>query len=307
MAAAKPAQDTLNPKQLAKQAGFTWEFVSAHPDLLALFRKAVKDNWIGSPPGQKLFDNALKDTKWYQENSQWARTYALNAAKGGADWDAQKATASEAVLAEAARIGANLDGQALQFFTDQYLANGWYESGRDGLLTKALAGELPDFTTDHIDYGRGGAQSVITQLRDLARNNGVRFDDSYFNGAARSVLAGLTTIDDYAAEIRKTAASYDPAHADRILAGENRRDIASPYINMYADMYDKDPNTVDLDDPMVKAAMNRVDDKGNISAMGLWDYEKHLKSQPEYGTTKRAWTEVGNITSELVRMMGFGG
>lgn len=306
-AAAGTTQDTLSMAQLEKASGFSQRFLTAYPEIQKLVAKAIKVGGFDSPQGQANFMRDFQESTFYRTNGEYLGQFLLNEAKGGKDWDSQKATARETVQAEAVRIGAVLDEDELGFFAEQYLQNGWSEQGRQGMLTKALTGNLEGFDSDQLDYGKGGPQAIVTQLADLARKNGVKYDPSFFDGAARSVLAGLSTIDDYAAEIRKTAASFDPAHADRILAGENRRDIASPYINIYADMYDKDPNAVDMDDPMVKAAMNRTDDKGNITAMGLWDYEKYLKSQPEYGTTKRAWQEVGNITGELVRMMGFGG
>lgn len=303
------AQDTLSLSQLDNQAGFTYEFVSSVPELADLFAKAIRMGWTepGNAQGQAMFEKAFKASKWYLNNNEWAREYAVNEARGGADWEEQKRVAAEAVKAEAVKIGAELDDAALKTFTEAYLANGWNRPGRDGFLRKALAGELPDFASDKINYRKGGAETIAVQLRDLARSNGVKFDESYFQSAARAVLADAGTIDDYAAEIRAHAASRYPIFKERIMAGENARDIASPYINRMAEILELDPQGIDLNDQWITKAIGGVGQDGKPTAMSFWDFEKELRRDDRWQYTKQAHNEVSNITREIVRMFGYGG
>lgn len=299
--------DTLNITAFAKQSGLDETFIRSHPAILKLVRKAIKQDWLSSAQGKANFQKAFEQTPWFKNNASWARGYILAQAQGGEDFNAKRETAREFIAQRAQALGAVLDDRALDAFTTAYFMNGWGEQGREGFLDRALAGELEDFDTSYLDFTKGGPQSIITTLKKSARANGLTYSEDYYQSAARSVIAGLGTIQDYDAEIRQQAASARPQYADRIMAGENVRDIVSPYINTYAKMFDLDPDAVDLDDPNMKIAFNAVDDKGNPAAMGLWDYEKALRKTDGWQYTRDAHDRVANLTGEIVRMFGFGG
>jgi hypothetical protein len=305
-------QDSLSMEELALQSGFSEDFLKSHPQVQAVFDTAISEDWAnGGSIGQQRFNNALHATKWWQQNSADAREYLIAKMSNSVDgkpnkeWLSQVALARTQVEAAAVQMGAHLEPQALDFFTNQYMINGWQKKPQ--FLQRALAGELDGFTADHIDYGKGGAQSIITQLRSVADANGVTYDDSFYNGAARSALAGLRTVDDYVSEIRGHAASRMPIFSDRIKAGENARDIASPYINRMADILEVDAKSVKLNDPWISKALGGVDTKGNPTAMSFWDFEKQLKQDPRWQYTKNANYQVDALISKLGSMFGFGG
>jgi hypothetical protein len=293
--------------QYAQRTGLSEDFIRSHPAILKLVRRAIKEDWLASPQGLANFDLAFTQTPWFKNNASYARTYMMMAAKGGADFDSKIETTREAIRARAQQLGAVLDDKALDTFATAYHMNGWGEEGRGVFLDRALMGELDDFDTNYIDFTKGGAETIGTSLREMARANGVRYNDSYFEGAAKSVLSGLSTLEDYASEIRQAAASQLPMYAERIKAGENARDILSPYVNTYAKIYGKDPNSIELDDPYVKEAYGQVDKDGKPAAVGLWEYEKLLRKKPGYEYTQDAQERVSQLTGEIVRMFGFGG
>ena len=314
--AAATGADTLNKRELARQSGITWDFVKAHPDLLILFNKAINENWLGSDQGKKNFMSALESSSWYTDNSQWARKYLFAQNQGDADFTDQLSAAREAVQDEAVRIGARLDDKATEFFANQYLMNGWYDEGRRDYLTKAMTGQyqykdangqVVSFNTDFLNYEKGGASTLITKLKMIAEANGVDYNEGYYQSAARSIIAGLGSEEDYASEIRNNAASLLPIYGDRIKAGENARDIASPYFATMAKVLELDPNSITLDDSWIKRALKGVDEKGNPSAMGLRDFELALRRDDRFKYTKQANEEVMNLTQEIVSMFGYGG
>ena len=303
-------RDTLRPKQVMNQTGWTRQYVNflqSIPELWGLVQTAVNNDWFDSPVGQKKFQTRFESSKWFRENAASARGYLMAEAQGGADFDMKRETAREIIRARAQQLGAELSDEALESFTTAYFMNGWDQEGRQVFLDRALAGELEGFDTSFIDFTKGGPQSIVAKLRNTARLNGVRYSDDYYESAARSVIAGLSTVQDYDAEIRQQAAGAMPQYADRVLAGENVRDIMSAHIDRYARMFDLDPNAVELDDPNLKIAFNSVDDKGNPTTMGLWDYEKALRKTDGWQYTRDAHNKVADITGEIVRMFGYGG
>lgn len=303
---APAGQDKLNLKELAQQNGFTMEFVKSHPQIRQVFETAINEDWVNSGPvGKAKFENALQATKWWKNNSSFAREYLMASMKGGKEWQDQITQAESEVQQIAVQMGASLTGEALSTVTKAYMVNGW--KSRPQFLAKALAGELEDFNIDYIDYKKGGATNITDRLKATAKANGVVFDDSYYQGAARSVLAGLSTEDDYLAEIRSHAASMSPLYADRVRAGENLKDITSPYINTMSRVLELDPNTIQFDDPHIKSILGAVDEKGNPKAVGLWEFEKALRADDRWQYTKQANDQASTLASRLVSMFGFGG
>jgi len=300
-------RDKLSIKDAASLAGYNAKFFRTKPELMALLREAIKNDWFDSARGQKMFQVRFENSKWFQNNAASARGYLMAQAQGGPDFDRKVETAREQIRARAALLGAEVDDDALDALTESYFMGGWGEQGREGMLDKALTGQLEDFDTNFLNFKAGGPDAIITQLKADARANGLDYGDSYFQAAATRILGGESTLQDYLSSQRQMAASADPLNAERILAGESRRDIYSPYISMYAKMFDQDPNGVELDDPNLKIAFNAVDEKGNPKAMGLWDYEKSLRKTDGWQYTRDAHDRVSQLTGEIVRMFGYGG
>jgi hypothetical protein len=300
-------RDTLSIKQAAKLAGYSVEFFKSNTELMQLLRLAIKNDWFDTPRGQAMFQKRFEASDWFKQNAVSARGYLMAQAQGGADFEQRVETAREQIKARAVALGAEVDDAALGVLTEAYFMQGWGEPGREGMLDKALSGQLEGFDTNFLNFKAGGPDAIMTSLRENARANGLDYGDSYYQQAVTKIIGGESTMQDYLASQRQLAASADPLNAKRIMAGENRRDIYSPYISTYAKMFDMDPNGVELDDPNLKMVFNTTDDKGNPTAMGLWDYEKALRKTDGWQYTRDAHDRVANLTGEIVRMFGFGG
>lgn len=299
--------DKLTVSGFAAMSGLNEDFITSHPAILKLVRKAIKEDWLSSEQGKANFQREFEQTPWYQKNAKWARGYLMAQAQGGADFEANRETTAELIKKRAMELGAVLPDSAVDTFVTGYYMGGWGEKGREGMLDKALVGELEGFDASHVDFNKGGPQAIIMKLKATAAANGVDYSDSYFESAAKAVLLNAGSIGDYESEIRQQAATLHPQYANRIMAGEDARDIYSPYISIYAKMFDKDPASVRLDDPNLKMAFNATDSKGTPAPLGLWDYEKALRKSDGWQYTKQANDEVSKLTRDIVRMFGFGG
>lgn len=292
------AADELTDEELAQEYGYAWRVITGNGDLWRLFQEATsgKNNWSVA-----RFQAAVRETAWYQDNSQYARDYYVAKTTGGADWQDQLTAAAETVRARAVQLGYELPDADITELADDYLRNGWFEGSRAGFLDQAI-GKVADGT------GVGGLfMRTSNDLRRLAQLNGITYSDTWFESAAKSVSSGLTTVEDWQADIREQAASLYPVYADKIRGGVNAYDLASPYITRMAQTLELDPNQINLDDTYIKQALGGVDAAGNPSAMGLWDFEKMLRRDDRWGYTKAASDKAGEITSTILRMFGMGG
>jgi hypothetical protein len=298
-------QDTLSIDDLAASVGFTGEFLQANPDLEAIWTQAVNEKWNdGGSVGQQKFINAIHASDWWKKHSDSARNYLISSLQGGRDFDLLRQDASAAIQAIATKVGADVsDPTVLDKLTTAYLWNGWDK--RPDQLAQALTGDLGGkFGSNLLNMDSGNAQNITMQLRELANANGVKFDEGYYNGAVKMVVSGMRTVDDYMAEIRDHAASLYPAYKDRIAAGENAADIASPYMQRMADTLELNRDQIKLDDPWISRALGGVDEKGNPAAMPLWGFDQQLRKDPRWQSTNNAYDSYARVANHIAQTWG---
>jgi len=153
----------------------------------------------------------------------------------------------------------------------------------------------------------GGAGNLQEQLRRVAESNGLRLSQSYYESAARSVAAGLTTAEDWQREVREQSASLWPSWSEKIMGGVDARELASGYMNVMAETFEIMPDQISLDDPYIRQALTATDDKGNARPVGLWEFQQKLRNDPRWMGTKQAEDEISGIANDVLRMFGFVG
>ena len=62
-----------------------------------------------------------------------------------------------------------------------------------------------------------------------------------------------------------------------------------------------DPNSIDLNDPLLRSAIN---DKGD---MNIYEFKKTLRRDPRWQYTEQARQDVSNATLNILRDFGFQG
>lgn len=307
---AKP--DTLTDEAgLAAIAGIPDAWLKANAEIRELVDKAIASNAFNSAKGQQKFINDFRATETYRQNGAYMADYLRQQDAGGENWRIKQQSAADFVKQTAAEIGATLDDTQAQTFADLALMHNWTDPARKYLLKQALTGQLSwtdsagkeyKFETDFLDYSRGSAVTQINDLRKLAMRNGVDYTDSWYESAARSVLSNASSIEDWRADIRETAAGLFPVYAEKIRGGMDVMDLANPYIARMEKVLEMDRSQISLDNQYIKQALGSVDDKGTPKAMNLWDFEKTLRATPEWSYTKQASDKAGEITSTILRM-----
>lgn len=309
----KGRKDTLGQRALAQYYGYAYDLIWSIPELRNAFIEATQADDPRADAVVKRFQAAILNSQWYKENDENARRAWEQETRGGADWTDQLDAARELVRQRAVELGYKVQGPDLDRLARAYIYGGWGKPGRQGELDQALGGfgvEDPTQTGKQnmqvgTEVGGGKALETAQRLRTLAQRNGVKYDDGWFEGAARSVASGLTTIDTWTQDIFDKAASAYPVFADKIRAGQSAYDLASPYIYAKADTLELNYQTIGLDDPDVQQALTgQMDDKGNAMAMPLYDYKMMLRKRPEWGYTKQASDKAGEITTQILKMFG---
>lgn len=147
--------------------------------------------------------------------------------------------------------------------------------------------------------------AAASSIRAYAYNQGIRLPDEFVKRKAEQIAAGHLTSDEVANTLtNKFVARSYPAFEEELKAGMTMRDLAAPYIASYASLLEVPEGQVDLQDPLLKRALQGQDDKGNPSYMPVWKFEEELKQDKRWQYTDNAWDEVGSQAYEVMRMFG---
>jgi hypothetical protein len=301
--------DRLSREEMAAQYQSAMGLIYSVPELNPLFSKAVKQQW-----STQKFSAAVQNSDWYRNNNEYyrqawaAENFGKVDGQTGADWNASMENARLAVQQTATQMGAELSPQELDALSRRYLYEGWNDPARGQLMATALSNEItfmPDERGNTSLMGESG--NLQDDLRAIATANGLSYTDNWYESAAKSVAAGLKTANDWERDVREQAAGNWGVYADKIRAGANAYDLASPYINTMAKEFEMDVNSISLDDPYIRQALTGVNDKGEPAATSLWEFQKKLRSDPRWMNTAKAQNEITGVTGKVMQMFGLTG
>lgn len=299
-----PDKDQLSREELAAQYQQAVGIIYAVPELQQIFTQALDEGWTPAK-----MQASIQNSKWYRENDQYSRTAWAQEQMGGADWQAAQDDARVQVQAVARSMGSDLTPEELTALTKRYIYEGWGQrAGGKQMIAQALAKEIgyvPDSRGQMNLMGAAG--TLADNLKNVARSNGMVFADNWYQSAAQSVAAGLSSQDDWERDIREQAAGMWPVYGDKIRQGMNVYDLASPYIQTMAQEFEIDPNQITLNDPYIRQALTAIDEGGNPAMTTLWDFQKKLRNDPRWMNTAKAQNEITSVTGRVMQMFGLMG
>ena len=305
--------DPLSRDEMAALYQSAMGIIYSVPEIEKLFTKAVKQQWIG-PAGIAKFNAAVENSNWYNTNDQYfrkawaAENFGKVDGQESADWAASLQNARLSISQVATQFGAEVTPQELDALAKRYLYEGWGEDGRGQLLTKALSEEITFMPDDRGNVQlMGQAGDLQDDLRAIAEANGISYSDNWYLSAAKSVAGGLTTAKDWERDLREDAAGAWSAYSDKIRAGSNAYDLASPYINEMARELELSPLDISLNDPYIREALTRVNEKGEPVPSSLYEFRQKVRNDPRWPQTSKAKNSITGATGALMQMFGITG
>jgi hypothetical protein len=161
--------------------------------------------------------------------------------------------------------------------------------------------------TGTLDFAKGTAAATVTDLKKWAADNGMSFDDSWYQTAAGNILKGKSTLDTEKQTINSYAKGLYSAEpfVKGIDSGFSVRQQASPYINYLAKIRGVDPTSISLDDPVLKKNLTKRDDKGNPVIPSYYDFTLDVrKNDPSWGYSLEAQNETTSMLNKFGSMFG---
>lgn len=196
-----------------------------------------------------------------------------------------------------------LDHASDPSFTDKELST---FIANKGTINLALPGGQA--AKDNMDLKAYAGQMGLGAMALPPSSDPSKMGSDYFSAAAQSILLGKSTIETWKADMLSTAKNTYKAFAPALDAGQTVKNIAAPYINTMANLLEIPTDQIDLSattgyGKMVRDAMTGSD-PANQKPMALYDFEKLVKSRPEWGKTNNARDTIMGGVGDLLKAFG---
>lgn len=289
------ANKQLGLDELSGQYGYAAAFFDSDPELKALITQAVQEQWSADN-----FKAKFMATNWYRNNTeamkQWNELESRNPA------EAQQRVSSKMtdLWAQASQLGIVVSSDRMQQIAHDSLAMGW----SDQMVKNALAAE---WSYSSSGTGTSGtAADTENKIRSLAADYGVSFSNDTLGTMIGGVLSGKYTDANIGDMVRDQARSKYPGMSGYLDQGFTVRQIASPYTQSYAQLLEKDPQSVDLTDPLIQRALQgAVDPKTKTSQMqSVFDFEQSVRKDPRWLQTQNAHDSMESVGLRILQDFG---
>lgn len=286
--------DNLDWKDLAEQYGWAASLVKSDPGLLSLFKESVTKGYTA-----QQFTAKLQNTDWFKKHSaSWRKAKALQTSDP-ATWQQQLEIQTQKLKDASARLGAQISDKQARQIANNSLMFGWDESQIQNTLAGYI-GELKDGV-----HFAGQAGMDETEIRKALADNGIKMSQGSLENWVKSIARGDRTLEDAKTWVRSQAELAFPAYKDQIRSGMNVRDIAAGYTQSMADLLEINPDSIKVDDKMIRKALTYKNDKGAPEPLSQTDFELMVRQDPRWRQTKNAQDEVMGNALKVLRDWGF--
>lgn len=287
---------TLSRQEMAANYGWSYAFLKSNPELWKLFNTAVKKNY-----SQARFVAALRETKWYQKNSDTARQTQILQKTDPATYNQRLAAMQDKIAQQAGQAGSVFSQRQLHDIAQQAMMFGW----DDNMITKILS--------EHVQTQKGGryggaAGQAQQELNQYAYQMGVTLSDPTLKTWLSNIVGQTHTIDDYKGFIQQQAMNTFPSLTKELAGGQTLSQIADPYVQQMAQTLELNPTELNVFTPQIRQALQGVRQQdGSVVATPLYQFEQQIKSDPALGWTKtdNGRAALSAASSQVLKDMGF--
>jgi LysM repeat protein len=286
-----PKDTTLSNKELAANYGYTMAVLKSDPELERIFKAAAKHTW-----SVERFQAAVQNSKWFKHNAASVRDAKVMKASDPATYAAKVQQVRTRLVMQASALGATLSGKQLADMAEHAYMYGW----DDNQIQRGLSHYIKYTDGRHI----GQAGQWDQELRSYAQEMGVKISDRTMGRYVEGVAAGRLTIEDAKGRLAQTAISAFPHLKDRILAGETLSDIADPYQQTMSSLLELNPDSLSMNDPMIRKALAVKGEDGKVGLSTLYDFENQVRGDSRWLKTQQAQDSVMSTAHKVLADFG---
>lgn len=238
---------------------------------------------------ETLADDLWQKSKWGQLDADAQLRYVQKLEQGN--------IYKERLKSWLIKIKATLAGKGLS--ADDATLTKYYDDGIDDLT---IIDELTSGIT--ATGAKGEAATALDTLRNTARLNGFNLEKDFGNQLDSWLqrIARGESVEDFSRLIRSQAKLGLPEKVGSLLdEGLDLANIYAPYRNAMASLLEVTPDSINLDDPILRMAY------GADKEMSIFDFKRAVRNDARWQYTDNAREEVSDAALGVLRDFGFQG
>ena len=280
--------------------GFVFQLANSVPQLKGFLDQAIRDKWTAD-----RFQATIESSPWWMQNADTVRNLAIQQATEPGTYNQNLTNAKQQITLKAQQLGRSIDDATAQRLALQTLSENF--SWDDQRLSMLV--------TNNTSIGRGDSGGYLGQaanyhdhMTKVAQDYGVAYTGSWLDAWVNDIESGRNSLDSFESVMRARAKAAFPQFANQIDAGMTIRDIADPYIGMYAQTLEVPETQVTLKDPAIQKALAQTGQDGTTqTSMPMWQFQRTLKDDPRYDRTKAAKDDAFAALNKIGKDFGFVG
>jgi hypothetical protein len=271
-----------------------------------IFEQALRPNsgWT-----QDTFNEAIKQTKWYQTTYPSVRQFFIesNDPRNAANFAEKLQNQTDSISAKLEQLGVR--AQQLDPVSGKYYSN---TQTIQGIAMASIQNNWNDVQlTQHLGdnaqllfTGGGAIGSSVEKIKSAALLYGINIDNKYLNKIQTSLLDPSDGRDTqwYLNEMQNQAIDLYKPFAESIKSGRTLYEITNNYRTKMSNLLEVDSENITWQD-----LMGKVIDPTTGNARMESEFTKQLKQDPLWQYTKNAKETYSNMSLDLMKQFGFMG
>lgn len=287
-----PAVQPVSRDEAIASYGYIAQLADSVPDIKRLLNRGIAEGWT-----PQRFTAEVQNTAWWKKTAATQRQAQVLKATDPAEYAKQLANKRTAITILARQLGASMDSKRLDELSAKALEQGWSTQ------------EMTRYVVADVKFVGGTAkgQAGVTQreLTEQASQYLVNPTATQVQDWTRRILLGETDVAAYETWLKQQAKALFPSLAGALDRGVTVAQYLEPYRQLAAQTLEMPAESIDFRQSKFRDPLFQVDPKtGMRGTMSLSDYDRYLRSQPEYRTTQQAREAGASLTETLLRTFG---
>lgn len=287
---------------IQEEFGGLWDVYNENADVKAVIDKSVKEGWFND---ETKLTAALQGTNWFRTTEQAARQYAIRLSSDPATLEDEIKAKVDDFRASTLESGLTLDDGTLRRLATDSIKFGWTQQQ----TVNAIGSEAVSLAQ------AGGPQGIANlrqgnvgrNLRQKAQAYAQRVSDTDIDTWVADIMKGTKTETQWEDLMRNSAKTQFRSLAPNIDRGETVEDAMYSYKQQAVSTLGSTLDVTKIDwtsDKWNKALNHRDERTGEYRQMDLWEWNKYLRTLPEWQETDDAKEAYRNVAYSLAQ--GFG-